>query len=96
MLNESWLNRQPLRTRVAIWCLMAATWPSAVVAAIAALAGWNGWWVWLLTALAAAILYSFPVFWPERAARSGARQLMSQAEEQRLRDLPPPHPGRNL
>lgn len=82
--------------RVAMWFLMAATWPSAIVVPIVALAGGNWWLTWLATASLSAILFSFPVFWPERSARRAARQLMTQAEEQRLRELPPPHPGRNL
>ena len=97
LLNENaWLARQSMPRRLTIWGLMSATWPSAVVVPIAALAGWNWGLVWLATALASAGLYALPVFWPGRAAEQGARQLMSEAEEQRLRDLPPPHPGRNL
>ncbi len=79
-----------------MWCLMSVTWPSAAVVPIAALAGWNWWLTWLATASASACLYALPIFWPKRAADLGARQLMSAAEEQRLRELPPQHPGRNL
>ncbi len=72
------------------------TGPGAVVVPIAALAGWNWWLIWLATALVLACLLALPIFWPKQAAELGARQLMSEAEEQRLRDMPPPHPGRNL
>ncbi len=96
LLNENWIARQSMPRRITMWCLMSVTWPSAAVVPIAALAGWNWWLTWLATASASACLYAFSVFWPEQAADHGARQLMSEAEEQRLRDLPAPHPGRNL
>jgi hypothetical protein len=97
LLKENgWLIRQSMPKRFGIWCLFTAIWPGAVLVPIAALAGWNWWLTWLATVSVFGPLFSVPVFWPERAARLGATQLMSRAEEQRLRDLPPRHPGRNL
>ncbi len=97
LLDENaWFARQSMPSRITIWCLMSVAWPSAAVVPIAGLADWSWWLAWLATASASACLYAFPVFWPKQAADHGARQLMSEAEEQRLRDLPPPHSGRNL
>jgi hypothetical protein len=94
--ENAWFTRQSMPRRLVIWLSMAATWPSIVVVPLAALAGWNWWLTWLVTLAASGLVYAFPAFWPRRAALMGARQLMSRAEEQRLRELPPPPPGRNL
>lgn len=68
LLNENaWFTRQPLPRRIAIWLLMAAAWPSAVVVPIAALAGWNWWLTWLVTLLVSGAVYALPAFWSERA-----------------------------
>ncbi len=80
--------------RVLVWALLAATWPSAIIGMFAALAGDPAWVAWLVTSGGAAVLYSFPIFWPERAARYGARKLMTEVEEERLCNLPPQHLGR--
>lgn len=79
-----------------IWLVLAGLWPSSIFVPIAALAGTNWSLTWLATSGIAAVLYSLPIFWPERMARFGARQLISEAEQQRLQNLPPRHPFKSM
>lgn len=96
LAQNGWIRRQPLWRRVLLWLALAVIWPSVLFGAFATLSGANGWMTWLVTSVIAASLYSFPIFWPGWAARFGARQLMSEAKQKRLQDLPPRHPNKSM
>jgi len=94
--QNAWIRRQPPWLRVLGWLLLASTWPSVLLGLLAGLAGGGALLTWLLTSLLAAALYSPWVFWPEQVASFGARQLMSEARQRRLQDLPPRHPNKSM
>ena len=97
LLKENgWIVRQSRSRRTVVWLAAAALWPGALFAAIAALAGANWSLTWLVTSCLAAFIYFFPIFLPERMARFGASQLMTEAEQQRLQELPPRHPFKSM
>jgi hypothetical protein len=96
LAQNSWLIRKSLWQRLALWLVASVTWPGLLFALFAALAGWRWTLAWLVTSLTSAVLYAVLLLMPGRAASLGARQLMRQDKEERLRNLPPRHPNRSL
>ena len=95
--DSAWVSRQSMPRRVAIWLVMSAAMAASGVLPIAALSGRMGmttWFWWSAVFVVFAVPLFFSVFRPVAMARFAASWTNTEAEEQRLRDLPPQHPGR--